>query len=565
RLRPPALSPQDFEAIAAEFMRHPGEFELVSRRLPELIGADGRQDMPHMWLYSLLAAPAVRLGSGLRQSPAWGLVALNGLLVAGLSVLALRRGARAWGLIVFASPLVWWIDKPLADLLIVACLGGAVLLWPARGPLSLVLLGVAAAQNPGLLPLLAIFALAAIRDDPARLRQPAWWAALGAGLALAAMAPLYYLWHLGRLSPLTTYAVAHWPTVASALYPLVDVNMGALWRFTPGAIAVLLAVVRRDGWRSAASGPSAVAAVALLAVVSQQPNQNQGGNPDFSRYALWLLPLAWPWLLAADRSPSRWLRGAGVLLLAASGLWSAWLFRPARPESYRYPTPLAIWLWSQHPGLTQPTPEAFAERLSHREPGVVPVGTDGCEKVLLFEGRWPSPCLPSADVPALCDTSGRFCYADRQPGEAAAAVHDAGLVPLLAFTVHDRTWSRRDPAVPVLAQLTSGLRPLHDAHDWTSVRGLWNADWTQGWGDDTRSVLYVRRARRDARIALRLARAVDVVTRVAGDVTGRVRRLGPTRHQPIVFDLPEGADVVIELTGAPVPAPTSISSSRSDP
>ena len=43
----------------------------------------------------------------------------------------------------------------------------------------------------------------------------------------------------------------------------------------------------------------------LLGAISQQPNMNQGGNPDLSRYAIWLLPLALPWLLDADASRAK--------------------------------------------------------------------------------------------------------------------------------------------------------------------------------------------------------------------------------------------------------------------
>lgn len=558
RLRPPALSAADFAEIDAAFARHPGEFELATRRLPELQGTDGRQDMPHMWVYPLLAVPFVFAATAIGAPPAWGFVALNTVLLAVLGMLAIWRGARTWGLIVFASPVVWWLDKPLADLLMAACLGVAVLLWPRHGALALVVLGVASAQNPGVLPVLALFLVWAVVTDPSRVRQPRWWLAGIGAATLAAVAPLYYLRHLGRLSPLTTYAVAHWPTLPALLFPLTDVNMGALLRFTPGAVALMVAAARREGWRDPASVPAALSMAVLLGVVSQQPNQNQGGNADFSRYALWLLPLGLPWLLAADRSTRAAMRGTGVVLLAAACAWSLFLFRPSRPESYRYPTPLATLLWTRYPSWTHPTPEAFAERLSHREPGWVPVATAGCEKVLLHEGHWPAACLPRGDMAEVCATRGRFCYANRGR-DGAYTFADAGTTPRIELVVHDRTWRHGDPAAAQLASLVRDLRPVSDNAAWASVRSTSDAAWVQAWANDSRMVLYVRDAGAGARMALRTSRAVRATIRAGSGERVQTRRLAPTGAAPVTLDLPASRDVIVTLEV------TSTSNTRSGP
>jgi hypothetical protein len=544
--KPPALSDEDFTRIGTELVGHAGEFELTTRRLPELRGTDRRQDMPHMWLYALLAAPGVAVTSQIGVSPAWAFVGVNVLLVAGLAWLALLHGARAWALIVFASPLVWWMDKPLADLLVACSLGAAALLWARRRPLALLVLGPAAAQNPALVAVLAIFAVCGMAADPRLLRQRGWWAGLAGGAACASIAPLYYLWHLGRVSPLTTYTVAHWPGWTSALFPLTDLNMGALVRFAPGMLAIGIAVAQRPHWRSSATLPAALAVVGLLAIVSQQPNQNQGGNPDFSRYAVWLLPLALPWLLAADRREQRAWRIGGVVLLAASCAWTAWQFPPTRPESYRYPTPLASWVWTRQPGWTNPRPEAFAERISHREPASIPVATGGCEKVLLVEGRWPGACLPGGRLPAVCAESGRFCYANRDPSGGHAFV-DAGTIPLLEFTGHDRWWRHDDTGARWLAPIVGALRPAADDGPVASIRATSSVRWGQTWGDERRLVLYVRDAQVGARVALRTSHTLTMVVRVPGHAAAPPRRLSPTRESPLTLDLPGGRDVVVEL------------------
>ena len=56
------------------------------------------------------------------------------------------------------------------------------------------------------------------------------------------MAPIYYLSRLDRLSPLTSYAAASWPSLTSLLFPLADVNMGVLLRFPPVALVVMVAL-----------------------------------------------------------------------------------------------------------------------------------------------------------------------------------------------------------------------------------------------------------------------------------------------------------------------------------
>ena len=358
----PTFSARDMAAFTAAWADSGTGFELQTRQLPDLQGRDGRWDMPHMWLYPLLSVPFVWIARIAGGGDPWGLVALNVSMVAGLLWLAARRGAGPWTLTLFASPLVWWLDKPLADLLIACAVGGATLLWPH--PASIVLLGLAAAQNPALAVVAVVFTVAAVVADPSRLRSRAWIATVVVGVICAGVAPVYYFWRLGRFSPLTLWTgTAYWPTLATLLFPLLDVNMGVVPRFPPGAVAVLVALTKRRGWRASIATPAALSAVLLLLVVSQQSNQNQGGSPDLSRYCLWLWPLTLPWLMAMDAAPTRLARAGGAALLVLGMTWSTIAFLPTRPESYRYPTPLATWFWQRHPAWTSPTIEAFAEEL----------------------------------------------------------------------------------------------------------------------------------------------------------------------------------------------------------
>lgn len=543
--RPPALSEDDFRRVNDEFSRSAGGFELHTRKLAELRGGDGRYDMPHMWLYSLLAVPGLWLARALDLSAAWSFVVLNLGLVATLMALALHQGAGAWSLAIFASPLVWWLDKPLADLWIAFCLGIAALLWPARGPLVLVVLGLAAAQNPALAVAYLTFAVAAVVADPVRLLDRRWWGGLILGALAAGLAPAWYLWHLGRLSPLTTYVGATWPTASALLFPLTDINMGALVRFPPGAALVALALLRRDGWRHPAALPAAATALLLLGVISQQPNMNQGGNPDLSRYAIWLLPLGLPWLMSADRAPHAATRWLGMVLLIASAAWTITAFPPARPESYRYPTALAAWLWAHHPSWTAPRPEAFAERTSHREPGLVPTATPGCRKVLLFEGQWPAACPPPPlDLLAGCRLPGAFCYADAS-GPATYNIRAAGQRSWLGPEPHGRTWATGEPVAAWLAAIVSGLRTDRPDRARASLRGAWNVAWTETWQGDGRLVIYARDAGPGARLGLRHDGRASIIVRTPQDIVETTDR--DPAAAPTMVAVPAGRHVVVQL------------------
>ena len=115
--RPPSLSDQELRDLAAAAGQSGAGFELETRRIPEMRGRDGRYDMPHMWVYSLIATPGVWLARAAGAAPAWGFLFTNLTLVGALIGVIVWRGGAGWALAVVASPLVWWLDKPLAEVL----------------------------------------------------------------------------------------------------------------------------------------------------------------------------------------------------------------------------------------------------------------------------------------------------------------------------------------------------------------------------------------------------------------------------------------------------------------
>jgi hypothetical protein len=556
--RPPFLSDGELRGLASASAQPGAGFELETRRIPEMLGRDGRYDMPHMWVYSLIATPAVWLARVADAPPAWGFLLTNlALIVSSIGLIA-WRGGEAWALSIIATPLVWWLDKPLAEVMIASGLGAATLLFPSHSGTALIVLGVLAAQNPALVVACVVFGVAALVDDPRRLRDWRWCAAAGVGALCAAIGPAYYLWRLGRLSPLTSYTEAAWPSLSALLFPLVDTNMGLFVRFPPALALVFVPLAWRAGWRATGTVPAALTAAGLLIVCSQQPNMNQGGNPDLSRYAMWLLPLTLPWLVASDGA-SAVRRRAGLAVLVLSAAWTYAAFPLARPESYRYPTPLAAWLWTTHPQWTSPRPEAFAERTSHREPALVPTATPRCEKVLLHEGQWPASCPPSyAEVPTSCDAPGVFCYADAY-GSGMHTVRFAGAVPGYRPESHGRTWRAGRPDTNWVSAATKDAQPGTPPDSHPSVRGAWNVAWTQTWWRaDGTVIVYARDVAERGRLAVRTPSASIIrVSTLGGGVS--VRSIDPTRDEPAVIGLPVAAHVLVSI------GPTSTSNNRPDP
>ena len=134
-------------------------------------------------------------------------------------------------------------------MLLVSCLAGAMLLWTTRPAVSLILLGVGASQNPGLVLVAALFAAWGSIERPARLMCRRWQTGVLVAALLIALPPAYYLWRLGIPSPLTAATVTRWPGLFDALFPFTDVSVGLVFRYPPFVAGG--ARRRRRGWRGA--------------------------------------------------------------------------------------------------------------------------------------------------------------------------------------------------------------------------------------------------------------------------------------------------------------------------
>lgn len=98
---------------------------------------------------------------------------------------------REVALLLFVGPIIWWSDKGHTEAFTFALLAVAVTLVSAAPWWSLVALGAAAAQNPGITLTLPLVALVALVTRPGAWRDGRFWAGVVAGASLAALHPLY--------------------------------------------------------------------------------------------------------------------------------------------------------------------------------------------------------------------------------------------------------------------------------------------------------------------------------------------------------------------------------------
>jgi len=525
-LRPPSVSRGDLLRLERTARTIDAGFDESPLRFPHLVGADGRQDFPHFWLYPLINVPGRWVAHAARLHPNWAFTLTNvALLTLAFAVIA-RHVSTAWSALLLAGPLIWWIDKAHGDVFTVSLLAMACAVWRRAPNWTLVLAGAAAAQNPALVPVWGVLAASAIwrawrdgNEDRARVRRQIAIGIIGGG-CLIALPLAYYQWHLGVWSPLVGYTRPAVPTFTVLTSFIADPNIGLVPNAPFFALAALAAIV--FAWRARHTSDAGwlealviVGAVAIqLAGYAQSVNANHGATPSVNRWTLWLMPWG---LLIASASPrlTRTRIAAGVFtsLAVLNATWAVWNFRPALPEVYRYPTPFAAWLWTHVPAWPSSAPEVFAERVSHREPPVLPIAWTGCTKTLLLAGAWPAPCLPTTTPPDGCLRPDRLCYATSPLGSSAAsAAHttfaDAGTAAF-PFTTTRLRWRADDPFMPALRDQVDAATRRDPALASVSatdspLRAASGVAWTVVWRGRSTLLIYLDTADADAVLHLRL-------------------------------------------------------------
>jgi hypothetical protein len=415
------------------------------------VDRSGGRHFVHFWVYPALATPFVMLASALHLDLRSGFTMLHAvLLVLAFPVVARCAGSViAW--LLLAGPIVWWLDKPHPEVFLFSMLSIAFAFWRDRPVVSAVCAGLAAAQVGPFAILVPAILTTALVDRPDRRRDRRFWIGASAAVAVTLLAPVFYLWRFGEISPLTRLSTAQWPWAHFGT-ELFDLTIGLIpnWPLFGAAVTAAVAIVaisrpRELGRLDAIS--AAAATIVLLFVFPRIGNVTHGATPGLSRYGLWLVPFALPLMMAA-RGLWSWQR-ISLALAVVSVPYSLVMFHPARPEFSHRPTSLAQWVWRHHPGWSTPLPRVFVNAL--RAPDeTAPVATSGCTKALLIgrgesQGMWPRACMP-APVPSECRTPGALCYANR---DVASYAFTPATSEQARFTYDpDRVWPKNaEPGV----------------------------------------------------------------------------------------------------------------------
>jgi hypothetical protein len=386
-------------------------------------GQHGGRDFLHFWFYPLLVAPLLWITEPLHLPPTYAFATLNVVLLLFAFWRALPRIGLWLSILLWAGPLVWWIDKTHTEAFTFALLAIAVLEFEERPWWSLVAAGAATTQNLPIAVFAAGLGVAALVTKPAWLRDRRFQIGAIVGALLTLLHPVYSYTRHGTWSLLLRATKEGIPSFAEWRAVATDLQIGLLPNYPFLAVALLAAVITLLVHRRVRelTTPlvivSAASAAFFLYSFARTTNLHHGATPSLSRYGLWLIPLAIPVLALAQRAGRiTWTRVA-ALSAVVSSIVSVFAFHPRLPQYAYEPTPLAAYVWTQHPNWNNPLPEIFSEVTLRAETQAVPAATANCEKVLLGGTRpgWPLPCFP-AEVPALCRATGRFCYANRTGG-----------------------------------------------------------------------------------------------------------------------------------------------------
>ena len=289
----PGVRPRDLDAIQAEMARFDpalAEWDIRGASVPD---ARRTRDFAHFWLYSLLAAPGLWMTRALHLPPTLSFTALN-LVLLGLALwTALPRIGAASCLLIFASPVIWWMDKPHTEAYTFSLLTIAFALCEDRPGPAMIAAGAAAAQNPPIAAVVAFIWIAAVLRDRRAMGDRQIIAAAITAAALAVMHPLYTYVHHHTASLLLATTRSDAPGLARLTAVIVDPTIGLAGNFPAlliVSVAAAFVLVHRSRVIPIGVGISALSTFVFLFAFSRTTNMHHGGTPSMSRYAIWLIP-----------------------------------------------------------------------------------------------------------------------------------------------------------------------------------------------------------------------------------------------------------------------------------
>jgi hypothetical protein len=369
-------------------------------------------DFNHFWFYSLppaLFAKALGL-IGIDLAVQSAFLVWHALLL----FIAMRLAYKACGalgvgvaiVLTLCSPIVWFADKVHTEFFTYSlALCTFILLYQKRYVAASVCMAIAATQNPSF-AILAVFLLLmrafSLRTSKLQPRE------IVGGIAACIIAVLHPVYYFSRFGVPTPQLLAGGAKIGGHLSDsyiwLLDPDLGLLPNWPLGVLIVFAALffVSRTG-RDKIFSLQALFITAYLAInlfaQSSTTNLNSGATPGLARYALWYIPVFFPFAIFLGR---RLLLQANIYLTTSvlTGLAiyfgiNLWIYDPRQRESYVTPSPSSIFLQTYFPSLYDPPLDVFLKRFSNSGDSLATqtlsaVVGPSCDKAFIFPDKDPS-------------------------------------------------------------------------------------------------------------------------------------------------------------------------------
>lgn len=387
----PWMSAPAYQAYDALFKSNAIEgmvsVDMLANMFPSLrIG--GTSDFNHFWFYSFLAFLCAKLVGviGVHLSAHQSFLALHFLLANLTFGVAYRyhgwRGALAVGLMLFASPAVWFTNKVHTEWMTMCVVLAAVATLTARRYVaSALLIALAATQNPSFALVCCIPLFYRVVLERARPYTLGEMIMMVATVIAVLMHPVYYFSRYGVPTPqLLAGGAVLGRDLGKAYVWIFDPDLGLLPNWPLGLLVLLTAagMFALNRSRSAVKfdrlwwGFLLVYLAINLYAHSSTTNLNAGGTPGLARYALWYLPLGFPvflWVIGRIefRTKTSYAATATAAFLLVT---SVVVNSPRKAECYWKPSITSKFLQAELPNVYDPPDEVFLERYSGVGEGV---------------------------------------------------------------------------------------------------------------------------------------------------------------------------------------------------
>lgn len=410
-----SLSWADFERfVRSGEVSHMPHVEALKSAFPAL-SLGSTSDFNHFWFYSLLAALVGGLLKfiGIHFSIHISFIVIHWLLLCITCIVTRHffawKGILSIILLTLISPILWYTDKVHTEFFTYCVTLIAVVFFIRQYYiLAFLFLACASTQNISfgpiaIIPLIIDFL--SRKDNRYSLSEVTL---VFVGISLTLIHPIYYSFRFGVITPQLLAGGADVGGNLKYFYIwIIDPDVGLLPNWPLGIGIIGLIILMRKRFRYVQPNLLTInikwwifllsyLSISLFAQSSTE-NLNSGATSGLSRYALWYIPLFFPFLLKIITALdficlTKVKRYSLYVFIIGCLFFNLLYYRPTLPENYIKPTLVSYWIQKILPSIYNPPIEVFAERFSNRPaemPGLINqqvlaiIGPD-CRKILIL-------------------------------------------------------------------------------------------------------------------------------------------------------------------------------------